>query len=115
MFADAGAGAGGDDDGGSEDEAAAEARAGAEGFVQQEDAEDGADEGFHVEQDARLRGGDLGHAPVPQQGGGGGAEEAAGGEGEPGFERDVVDGWQAVDQGHADAEHERSGSDAVGR
>ena len=84
LLADAGAGAGGDDDGGGEDEEAAEAGAGAEGFVKDEDAEDGADEGFHVEQDAGLRGGDLGHSPVPEQRGGGGAEKAAGGEGEPG-------------------------------
>src|ERR1039458_5661489 len=81
LLADAGAGAGGDDEGGGEDEGAAEAGAGAEGFVEDQDAEQGADEGFHVEQDAGLRGGDLGHTPVPEQRGGGGAEEAAGGEG----------------------------------
>ena len=114
LFADAGAGAGGDDEGCGENEAAADARAGAEGFVEDEDAEDGADEGFHVEQDSGLRGRDLGHAPVPEQGGGGGAEEAAGGEGKPCFERDVCDGREAVDERDADEQHQGSGGGSVG-
>ena len=103
-----GAGAGGDDDGRGEDEAAAEAGAGTEGFVQNEDAKDGADERFHVEQDSGLRGGDLGHSPVPQQGGGGGAEEAAEARASQASSGDVVDRRQAVDRGSdADAEHQR--------
>ena len=81
MLADAGAGAGGDEDCGGEDQAASDAGARAETFAQEEDAEDRADQGFHVEQDAGLGGWNLGHSPVPEQRGGGGAEQAAGSEG----------------------------------
>ena len=87
---------------------------GAEVFAEEEDAEQGADEGFHVEEDSCLRGGDLGHAPVPEQRGGGGAEQAAGGEGEPGFEADSVDGRWAVRDGDVDGEHDGADGDAVG-
>ena len=50
LLADAGAGAGGDEDGAGEDERPADAGAGAESFVQYEDAEQGTDERLHVEQ-----------------------------------------------------------------
>ena len=86
LLADAGAGAGGDEDGGSEDEATSNAGAGAEAFVEEKDAEDGADEGFHVEQHAGLGGGNLSHAPIPEQCGGSSAEQAAGSESQPGAE-----------------------------
>ena len=98
-----GVGAGGEGDGGGEDHGSAEPGAGAEVLVEEKDAEERADEGFHVEQDSGLRCGDLGHAPVPEQSGGGGAEQAAGGEGGPGFERDAVDGRRPVGEGNVDA------------
>ena len=65
CLADAGAGAGGDDECGGEDECATEAGAGAEAFVQDEDAEERAEERLHVEQHAGLRCGHLGHPPIP--------------------------------------------------
>ena len=82
--------------------------------MEDEDAEEGADEGLHVEEDSGLGGGDLGEAPVPEQGGGGGAESSAGGEGEPGFGRDVMDGWRTVHDGHAEGEHGGAGGGAPG-
>jgi hypothetical protein len=108
-------GVGGEGDGGGEDEGSAEPSQGAEVLVEKEDAQQGADEWLHVEEDTGLGGGYLGHAPVPEQGGGGGAQQAAGGERGPGLPGDVVDGWEAVGEGDEDGQHEGSGGDAVGR
>ena len=105
--------AGGEDDGSQKDHGAAEPRDWAEVLVQDEDAEQGADEGLHVEQDAGLGGGDLGHSPVPEERRRRGAEQAAGGERQPGFEGDVVDWRKAVERRDDDQEHYCAGAEAV--
>src|ERR1700761_5460906 len=106
--------ASGQDDGGEEDHGSAEPGDWAEGLVEDEDAEQGADERLHVEQDTGLRGRDLGHSPVPEERGGRGAEQAAGGEREPGLEGDVVHRRKAVKRRHDDEEHYGAGAEAVG-
>ena len=86
--------------------------------MQQEDAEQRADEGLHVEQNAGLRCGNLGESPVPQQCSGGGAEQTAGGESEPDLERDGREVRRAkglvVEERDANKEHGRAAGDAVG-
>jgi len=114
LLADASAGAGGDEDGGGEDEAASDSGAWAEAFVQEEDAEDGADERFHIEEDAGLGGWNLGHSPVPEKRSGSGAEEAAGRKCQPGSERDVVDWQRAVEERNDEEQHRCSAGGAVG-
>src|ERR1700744_3695256 len=104
----------GQDDGGEEDHGPAEPGDWTEGLVEDEDAEQGADEGLHVEEDTGLRGRDFGHSPVPEERGGRGAEQATGGEREPGLEGDVVDRWKAVDRRHDNEEHYRAGGELVG-
>ena len=82
----------GERDGRAEDECASEPGEGAEVLAEELDAEEGAESGLNVEEDAGARGGDAVDAPVPEEGGGGGAGDAAGGERSPGGEADVREG-----------------------
>lgn len=82
--------------------------------MQNEDSEEAAHERLHVQEDSSLRGGDLGHSPIPEEGGGGGAQDSAGGEGHPRFEGDVGQWQHSITKGNPGDEHQGSKAKAKG-
>ncbi len=100
---------GGEDDGGGNDEASANPGAGAEAIAEHEDAEDGAERRFDVEEDAGARSGNTMHAPVPEEGGGRCGDEAADGNGAPDSPAEAADRGQAILHEHPGKEHGGAG------